>query len=196
MARVTPITKAAYGQIAEIVPAAILAKIDQAELLDRLVYASDQIRKSRAADDLTLRRGYANLASAVLTAQPRAEVQERARELVAKADALPGGAQADALRRQARKLKDLNPAAPERDATVAVAKAIVKADARASALGVPEGDGLMICYDAAGRPFGVCLVSDLQPVTADTSIAKSAGLTLTVQPGKATGRPARPPGRR
>ncbi len=186
MATITKRIRDQHGFNADIVPPDVLAKIDQAELLDRLVHAGDLIRKSSTTGDRTLRRGYADLARAVLAAQPRAAVRQRVSDLVAKAEAMPGGAQADALRRQARDFQEQNPAAPQRDASVAIAKAVVAADAKAKASGLDDDEPLQILYDAAGRPFGVCPVSAIQPVTTD-AVAKA---------GKAPRRPASAPGRR
>lgn len=123
MAEITKAIAANHRLVADLVPVDIRKAIGQDELLDRIVHAEELSARSRAASDVTLRKGYASLARAVLRAQPRALTERRSAELVAKAAGLGGTRQADALRRQAQELLELHPPAPRRADAVAVAKA-------------------------------------------------------------------------
>ncbi len=111
MAQITKSIRAAHGLTAGLIPADILKSIGQGELLDRIVAAKSLVRKSQAASDPTLRKGYAALARATLTAQPRAKTERQAAEFIAKAAGCPNTRQADALRRQAQELYERHPVA-------------------------------------------------------------------------------------
>jgi Cobalamin synthesis G C-terminus len=153
VAQINKAIRAGHGFNADLIPADILKSIDQAELLDRLVHVTELVRKSRAAGDPVLRKGYSTLAKAVLTAQPRARTEAQVADRIAKAAGLGHTGQADALRREAQDLLERHPTAPRRADAAAVAKA--KAD---------EPD-MVAVFDAGGNLIGICPRAKLQPVT-------------------------------
>ena len=161
MAQITVAIRKAHRLVADLVPDDVMKQIPQEELLDRILHAEDLGARSRAAADPTLRKGYSSLARAVLRAQPRAVTERQANDLIAKAAGVGNTRQADALRAEAQRLQELHPPAPRRGESVAVAKAQAGDDA------------LMICYDEAGVPFGVCKPDAVQPVTSPAGIAKA-----------------------
>ena len=161
MAQITKAIASEHRLVANLVPTEVLKQIDQAELYDRIIHAEDLGRRSRGATDVTLRKGYAQLAKAVLSARPRAEVARQSAELVAKAAGLPPASrQASALRYEAQQLLEQHPAAPRRaehrDVAVAKAKAA-------------DADHLTVVYDPAGQPIGLVDPSKIQPVTVRTA---------------------------
>jgi hypothetical protein len=161
MAQITKAIRDAYGFTADLIPHDILKSIDDAELRDRLVHVTELVRKSKTDRDPDLRKGYGRLARAVLEARPRAVVGREASQLIAKAAGCPNMRQADALRRQAEELLAEQPPAPRREDHPAVE--VAKATA---------GSGtVVICYDSAGRPVGVCDPAKITPVT-EAQVAK------------------------
>jgi hypothetical protein len=150
---VTKAISARHGMAAELVPADIRAKIPQAELLDRLEAARELVAKSQTASDATLRRGYSQLARAILGAQPRAVTERQHRELLAKA-AGTSPALAETIRRQAAELLERHPVAPRRADSERVAKAAAETPG-----------GYVAVYDAAGQLVGLVDPAKIQPVS-------------------------------
>jgi hypothetical protein len=177
MAVITKSIEQHHRLVANLVPVDILKQIDQGELLDRVTYAEELSRKAQSAADVTLRRGYAKLAQAVLRAQPRALTERQGATLIAKAAGVPNTSQADAIRRQEQELRERHPVAPRREDAAAVVKA--KAD----------DAQMVVCYDAAGNAFGVCDAADIQAVGTAADVAK-ARLGKARRAVQVTGRPA------
>jgi hypothetical protein len=174
MAVITKSIAAEHRLVANLIPVDVLKMLDQSELLDRLVYAQELTQRSRSASDITVRKGYAKLAQAMLRAQPRSQTERQSATLIAKAAAAPNS-QADALRRKAQELLEQHPPAPRRGESAAVMKA--------KAAG--GGDDLFVCFDQAGNVIGVCQRSDIQPVSTGTP---SADVAKAARSGKATQR--------
>lgn len=181
MAQITKSIRMAHGFAADLVPAEVLKSIDQSELYDRLIYAGQLVRKSQAATDVTIRRGYAKLAQQVMLAQPRSETERQVGVLVAKAAGAGNTRQADVIRAEAQRLQELHPAAPRRSESVAVTKA--KAES--------EIANMILVYDSAGNAVGVISPENVtkigQPGASEVEKARA---------GKGRRRPGSPAGRR
>lgn len=185
MAQITKAIQQEHRLVANLIPADVLAAIGQDELYDRLIHAKGLVRKAQAATDPTLRRGYTAVAKAVLAAQPRAATERQVTERISKAAGLGNTAQADALRRQAQELLERHPPAPRRADHPAVAVAKAKAD---------PVKGLVLIYDAAGNPVGLCDPEKIQTVSGPEGIAKArAAMGKARRPVQMT---RRSPGRR
>ena len=154
MAQVTPGMRREFGPMVGMVPAQVIKSISDEELGDRLAQARSLVQKSQAARTADDRKRLGEQAQAVLRARPRAEVERLVTDKIAKAAVTPDRGQADELRQQARQLLLQEPPAMRRSALRGAAVAKAKA----------TDNGLMVCYDAAGRPFGVCRVDALTPV--------------------------------
>ncbi len=174
MAQISKSIQAQYGLTANLIPVDVLKAIDQSELLDRLAYCTDLVRKAQKAYDPATRTGLSALARAALTAQPRAKTEAEAATMVVKAAAAPPG-QAAAIRRAIAELQERHPAAPRR----AVAAPVAKAKAAKDAPPVPV-------FDANGRLVGVVDPDDIIPVAGADAAAKPA------QPAQAAQPPAAP----
>jgi hypothetical protein len=154
LAQITKAIATGHRLEASLIPPNVLKSIDQSELFDRLAYARELTAKARTSRDPVLGRGYGKLARAVLQARPRAEVARQSADLIAKASARPLGAQAAALRRQAEQLLEEHPAAPRREESAPVMKALA------------EDDDLIPVFNAAGQLLGVCARSAFKPTSA------------------------------
>jgi hypothetical protein len=173
MAQITKSIQDWQRLVADLIPAATIAKISQAELLDRLAFQADLTAQADRASNHVLASCYRSIAKAALHAAPRDEVEQQARGYRAKA-ALLGPALGDHLLRMADDLERRNPVAPRR-------AAVRKAQAEPS---------LVPVYDCNGKITGVVDEAAIIPVTDPDVIAKaaSAGMTAVYDDlGKPTG---------
>lgn len=175
MAEISKSIAAAHGMRAHLVPARTREQLSARALEERLDYAADLAARGDSCGDRTLASCYHQVAKAVLTALPRAEVVQKARDLRAKAAQLGRGGPADMLRRQADDLEAANPQPPP----------------RASVRKAADGPTLTALYDCNGEIFGVAEAEDIVPALDPDVIAKasSAGMVATHDPatGKAIG---------
>ncbi|MFJ4924083.1 hypothetical protein [Streptomyces sp. NPDC088736] len=116
MGAITPAMRAEYGQPADWIPAKVLERIDNAEILDRLDEARDLIHKAdHAAPDLVW--GYRDRAREVCAAEPRDDVERRAQQWITKAEQATTAVHAETCRAEARSIRNANPPAPRRPRT-------------------------------------------------------------------------------
>ncbi|NNN30732.1 hypothetical protein HLK59_10220 [Streptomyces sp. S3(2020)] len=134
MSEITGDMRQRYGSVADWVPADVLPRIDQDELLDRLDEA-EALRKSFEAAPADFARGYVERARKICAAPPRDEVEKAAQEWLVKADQAYTAQHAAGCREQARLIRLANPSATRRDRRPstaqtrhAVALAALKAD--------------------------------------------------------------------
>jgi hypothetical protein len=111
MGAITPTMRATYGHLADQIPTALLERIDEAEILDRLDTARDLLVKADQAQG-DLYRGYRDRARAVLEAEPRDIVEQQAQQWITKAQAAHTPTHASACRAQAVRVRAENPPAP------------------------------------------------------------------------------------
>lgn len=115
MGKITHELRAKFPHIADYFEADTLAKLDQAEVLDRLDEAQDLYAKAfgpGVRGDLTW--GFIDRAKAICKAAPRDETEQRAQEWVAKAQAAHTGVGASAYLEKAGQIRRENPQAPRR----------------------------------------------------------------------------------
>jgi hypothetical protein len=114
VAEITPQIREKYKSWADSVPPDILAKIDEAELLDRLDEAASFRAKAAATASPVLRSGYLVQARGIIRAAPRAAVEARITDLLAKADGAATGQYRESCRSEAERLRAANHPAPRR----------------------------------------------------------------------------------
>lgn len=159
--------------VAELIPAAYIAKMSQDELLDRLAFQADLTAQADRASSPVLASCYRSIAKAAGAAAPRDEVEQQARGYRAKAELL-GPALGDHLLRMADDLERRNPVAPRR-------AAVRKAQAEPV---------LMAVYDCTGKLVGAVDEAQVIPVTDAEIVAKAASAGMTAmysEQGKAVG---------
>ena len=173
VAQISKSVQAVHGILPHLIAPATVAKISQDELLDRLAFVQELNGQADLAANYVLAGCYRSVAKAALTALPRAEVEQRDRNLRAKA-ALLGSGPGDLLLQQADELLAQNPVAPRR-------AAVRKAQA------VPC---LVPLYDSTGQLYGVADEADITPMTDSAVVAKASGAGMAAvfsKQGKAAG---------
>jgi hypothetical protein len=160
MAQITADQHRRYGRfLTGAIPRSTLAAIDGEELEDRLHQASSLIAKGQQAATPGAGKRFGEEANRILTARPRSETEAIVVAKMARARTLasvdPG--RAAGLEQQARdELLAHQPAVRRRDARgVAVAKAEAE----------PADNGLVICYNAQGKPVRCGRMEDHIPLT-------------------------------
>jgi|SRR5579863_10215126 len=177
MAQITKSVQAAYGMSARLIPPATVAKLSQDELADRLAYVAELSARADRTTNHVIAGCYRSVAKAALTARPRGEVEQEARNLRAKAAQL-GSGPGDMLLRQADELLARNPPAPRRAVVRKAGDPVSSAQT-----------SLVALYDCQGQLYGVCEGSEIVPALDPdvTTKASSAGMIATHDP--ATGKP-------
>lgn len=113
MGEITWDMRRTYGRHVDQIPADVLARIDHDEILDRLDEAQTLVTKfEKAPGDFAT--GYLDQARRILAAGPRDEVEAAAQKWVQKAEAAHTPQHASECRRQARVLREAQPAATRR----------------------------------------------------------------------------------
>ena len=177
MAVVTKSIRAAHGLACDLIPSEVLKSIDAAELMDRLVAVKGLVRSSQSADDATLRKGYATLARAMLTAAPRAVTERQVADRLARAAGLPpASGQAGALRREAQDLLERHPPAPRRGESAA---AMIAKAAKAA-----KPDQVAV-FDGVGNLVGIVDPGEIIPVTGASAPAAPAAPSALATPEQA-----------
>lgn len=146
MANITKGVAREYGHLAGLIDKSVLARLDQVELIDRLNEVIKLTSKANKATDPVTKRGYRQVAQAMLSAPPRAEVEGHIQGLLRKASVTPDFATAEALRKEAARYKTANPVPPRSR----IAKAV-------------EDQGQTPLYDQSGKLIGVCDPSKIVP---------------------------------
>jgi hypothetical protein len=134
MGEITLEMRRIYGSKVKWIPEALLPRLDQDEILDRLDDATALMKKfEQAPSDLAL--GYVDRAKQVCSAAPRDEVEQVAAEWVTKAEQALSPQHYAGCMEQARAIRDANPTATRRLRTLAPeqarhaeALALLKAD--------------------------------------------------------------------
>jgi hypothetical protein len=134
MGEITLEMRRVYGDKVKWVPEALLPRLDQDEILDRLDDATALMKKfEQAPGDLAL--GYFDRAKQVCSAAPRGEVEQEASAWITKAEQAFTPQHSAGCREQARAIRDANPAATRRPRTASPeqmrhseALALLKAD--------------------------------------------------------------------
>lgn len=160
MSEITPLMKVAHGNTPFMVPAEVRDRIDQAELLDRLVYVEDLLKMAERTPSLAER--CTQEARAVLAAPPRDEAGEavfkaRGRARMFEANGMPEHAAPAA--QHAYELSGRYRRAPERDWSLRYGSRPRDAAARAELR-----KGARIVYDLGGHLVGVARPDDITPV--------------------------------
>jgi hypothetical protein len=142
MARITKSEQAVMPDVSRLIPADLVAKLSQDELNDRVHHARALLRKSAAQTDPTLKRGYSQLAGAVLrTNEPRDEVERHYRDLMTKAALTQSSVISGQLMDSARRYIEEHPIAPRRNEAV---RAQLTKAAKDGQLGVWDKDGNLL----------------------------------------------------
>lgn len=111
MGEITWEMRRTYGRGVDRLPVALIPRLDQDEILDRLDEAAALMRKFETAPgDLAM--GYVERASQVCAAEPRDEVEEAAAAWIGKAEQAYTPQHAAGCREQARMIRAANPSAP------------------------------------------------------------------------------------
>jgi hypothetical protein len=142
MAKITKSEQAVMPDISRLIEPSLIAKLSQDELSDRVHHARALLRKSAVQADPTLKRGYAQLAGAVLRSnEPRDEVEKHYNDLMVKAQLTASTVIAGQLRDSAHQYLDAHPIAPRRQQAVRAQLAKAAADGQ---LGVWDKDGNLL----------------------------------------------------
>lgn len=145
MARITKAEQAVMPDVSRLIPADLVAKLSQDELNDRVHCARANLAKAAAQTDPTLKRGYSQLAGAVLrTNEPRDEIERHYRDLVTKAALTHSSVISSQLMDAAQRYITEHPIAPRRNE--AVRAQLTKAAA----------DGQLGVWDKDGNLLGTC----------------------------------------
>jgi len=142
MGEITWEMRRTYGPMAEWIPAGVLVRIGQDEILDRLDEATTLSAKADMAP-AEVARGHMEMAREVLAAEPRDEVEREAGRWLAKADGAYTAIHAAECRAQADRIRDANPAAPRRvraPSPEEVRHAEALASLKADVMGLLEAD--------------------------------------------------------
>lgn len=164
MGRITTEVWEKYRRERDLIPADILARIDQDEVLDRLDAAHDLYLKADATPSGQLARSYTARARLVCKAEPRADTEAQAQVWLDKAETAHTTEYAAACRENADRIRAENPIAPRRkradglsmtDAVAQLQADVRRAAAVEKARQAREDAALLAKVDAAGSDSGV-----------------------------------------
>lgn len=116
MAEITSDLREQYGSTCALIPADVLTRIDEDEVLDRLDEAHALYRKAEQAP-ADISGGYRDRARAVCQAEPRDVTEQQAQQWLAKADAAASAAHRGTCLDEAQAIRARQPQAPRRTRT-------------------------------------------------------------------------------